>query len=142
MGTVLSTMDFGYSGLDEAFPACDPGVRPPGALVLCQLRSPKRKTAGGIFLTDEIIETILWNTQVAKIVAVGALAFKDRKTMEEWPEGAWCGVGDYVRVPKYGGDRWIVDLPSDDAQAFFLIVKDTDLLGVITGDPLAMKAFL
>ena len=26
--------------------------------------------------------------------------------MQGWPEGSWCEVGDYIRVPKWGGDRW------------------------------------
>lgn len=141
MGIILSTTDFGYDSLDEAFPPCDPGVSPRGSRVLCQLRSPKRKTAGGIILTDEAVETILWNTQVAQVLVLGDLAFHDRKTYQLWPEGAWCQPGDYLRIPKYGGDRWIVNTDAD-TQAFFVIVNDTDIIGVLTGDPLAMKAFV
>ena len=43
--------------LAEAFPQVDPGAEPFGSRVLVQFRTPKKKTAGGIILTDETIET-------------------------------------------------------------------------------------
>jgi hypothetical protein len=72
---------------------------------------------------------------------VGSLAFKNRNTMESWPEGSWCAPGDFVRVPRYGGDRWTVKT-SDDEEAVLVIFNDLDLVGKVTGDPLAIKAFL
>jgi co-chaperonin GroES (HSP10) len=127
--------------LSEAFPEVDPGVQPLGSRVLLQIRSVKQKTAGGIILPGETSETEKWNTTVAKVVAVGPLAFRDRKTMDHWPEGAWVSPGEYVRCPKYGGDRWEVTGPTGDP-CLFLIVNDTELIGKITGDPLAIKAFI
>jgi hypothetical protein len=61
-----------------------------------------------------------------------------------WPEGAWASPGEYVRVPKYGGDRWELDLdPNDpDKKVLFVIFEDKDLIGKITGNPLDMKAFV
>lgn len=127
--------------LQEAFPEADPGVIPFGNLVLVQIRSPKKKTAGGIILHSETTDTEKWNTQVAKIISIGPIAFKNRSTMEPWPEGAWCKEGDFVRVAKYGGDRW--ELPiSDSETAMFVIFKDTELIGKVTGDPLAIRAFV
>lgn len=134
-------VSFAYDGLDDAFPACEPGVAPFGSRVLVQIRSPKRKTAGGIILMDDARETEIYNTQVAKVLAVGSLAFKNRNTMEPWPEGSWCAAGDFVRVPRYGGDRWTVVAENGEA-AILVILNDLDLVGKITGDPLAMKAFL
>jgi co-chaperonin GroES (HSP10) len=127
--------------IDEAFPQCDPGVSPFGSRVLVQIRTPKKATKGGIILTSEVRETEIYNTQVAKVVAKGALAFKNRNTMEQWPEGSWCEVGDFVRVPRYGGDRWTVKTADGD-EAIVVIFNDLDLVGKVTGDPLAMKAFL
>ena len=75
------------------------------------------------------------------MVAVGELAFKNRNTMTSWPEGSWAVEGDYVRVPKYGGDRWTVLADTGD-EALFVIFNDLDLVGKVTGDPLAIKAFL
>lgn len=143
MSDFSSRITFGYASVDEAFPQADPGVEPYGSRVLVQIRSPKRKTAGGIILGAETKETELWNTQVAKVIHVGPLAFRNRNTLELWPEGAWAAVGDFVRVPRYGGDRWAVAVPSDDdTQAMFVIFNDMDIVGKVTGDPLAMRAFL
>lgn len=143
MQTIINPVTFAYADLDEAFPAVDPGVRPFGSRVLVQIRSAKRKTAGGIILTGEARETEQWNTQVAKVIATGPLAFHNRNTQEPWPEGQWCGPGDFVRVPKYGGDKWTVKHgPEGDEEALFVIFNDLDLIGKVTGDPLAIKAFV
>lgn len=129
--------------LDEAFPVADPGVKPYGSRVLVQIRTPKKKSKGGIILTNETVETDKWNVQTAKVVAIGPLAFKNRDTMKEWAEGAWCEAGEFVRVPKYGGDRWQVPIPGNEAEeAMFVIFNDLDIIGKVTGDPLAIKAFI
>ena len=138
---VINKVEFAYENLDEAFPAVDPGVEPFGSRVLCQIRLAKKKTKGGIILTGDTKDTELWNTQVAKVIAVGSLAFKNRNTQEAWPEGSWCSAGDFVRVPKYGGDKWTVRL-DEDREVIFVIFNDLDLIGRVTGDPLAMKAFV
>jgi co-chaperonin GroES (HSP10) len=134
-------IEFDYASLDEAFPACDPGVIPFGSRVLCQIRTPKKITKGGIILGSDARETEIYNTQVAKVLAKGELAFRNRNTMDPWPEGSWCEEGDFVRVPRYGGDKWTVKLPEGD-EALVVIFNDLDLVGKVTGDPLAMKAFL
>ena len=152
---VLNRVEFAYGSLDEAFPPVDPLVEPYGSRVLVQIRTPKTKTKGGLHLITDARDTEYWSTQVAKVRAVGPNAFKDRRTAEYWPEGAWCAPGDYVRVPKFGGDRWTVAVPKDVAEsaggvilpdekyeALMVIFNDTDIIGKITGDPLAIKAFL
>lgn len=126
--------------LNEAFPEVDPGIRPFGSRLLIQLRNAENKTKGGIILTRDDRETQAANTQVAKVLAVGPLAFKNRNTMLPWPEGDWCKVGDFVRVPKYGGDRFHVD-GAGDAKITVVVFNDLDIIGGVTGDPLAVKAF-
>ncbi len=126
--------------LDLAFPKADPGIKPLGSRVLVQIRTPETRSKGGIILTDNSSDTQMWNTQVAKVVAVGPLAFHNRNTAELWPEGAWCAVGDYVRAPKYGGDRW-TSPAENGAKAYWVLLNDLDILGVVTCDPLAIKAF-
>ena len=90
------------------------------------------------------IETEKWNTMIGKVLAVGPLAFKKRDTMEPWPEGVWCQVGEYVRVPKWGGDRWEVDFEQDGAKgkALFTFFNDHEIIGKVTGDPRDIKAFI
>lgn len=128
-----------------AFPSVEPGAKPLGARILVQLRrAKKRTTAAGIVLVHETKETEKWNNMVAKVVAIGPLAFKKRDTMEPWPEGSWCEVGDYLRVPKWGGDRWEVEVPEekDEDPALFMILNDHEVIAKVTGDPLAMRAFV
>ena len=81
---------------------------------------------------------------VAKVIDIGPLAFKKRDTMEPWPEGSWCDVGDFLRVPKWGGDRWEAKVPGqkDEDPALFMILNDHEVIAKVTGDPLAMRAFV
>jgi len=129
-----------------AFPSVDPGAKPLGGRILVQLRRTKKKVGqAGIILVEETKETEKWNNMVAKVVAIGPLAFKHRDTMQAWPEGSWCEVGDYLRVPKWGGDRWEVKVPGDDDAedpALFMIINDHEVIAKVTGDPLAMRAFV
>jgi co-chaperonin GroES (HSP10) len=123
--------------LEEAFPNAEPGLVPTGGRVLVQLRNAKRRSAGGLILTAESKDFEKWNTAVGKVLALGELAYKDRMTGEPWPEGAWVQVGDYVRVPKWGGDRWEVRLSEDPEDvARFVVYNDREVIGKITGDPL------
>jgi len=131
--------------LDEAFPAVDSGCAPLGARILVQFKqTPKSTTDSGIILVEETKETEKWNTQVAKVIQIGPLAFKKRETMEPWPEGSWASVGEFVRVPKWGGDRWEVPLSDskDPECALFAIFNDYELISKVTGDPLKVRAFL
>lgn len=133
--------------LEEAFPAVDPGCQPLGGRVLVQFKqTPKTTTASGIILVEGTKETEKWNTQVAKVIALGPLAFKKRDSMETWPEGTWAEVGAFVRVPKWGGDRWEVPygevVNGEQDMALFSVFNDHELISTVTGDPLKVKAFL
>ncbi len=132
--------------LEEAFPVLDPLMAPYGARVLVQLRAVKEKvTTAGIFIPEETKEVEKWNTMIGKVIAVGPLAFKMRETMQSWPEGAWAREGDFVRVPKWGGDRWEVDFEDDKGckgKALFTFFNDHELIGRVTGDPRDIKAFI
>ena len=129
--------------LTSAFPAVDPGAKPLGARILVQLRRTKKKaTSAGIILVEETREAEKWNNMVAKVIEIGPLAFKKRDTMEPWPEGSWCEVGDYLRVPKWGGDRWEVDVPGEEEPALFMVLNDHEVIAKITGNPLEMKALV
>lgn len=96
-------------------------------------------------MVEETKETEKWQNMVAKVIEIGPLAFKHRDTMKGWPEGSWCEVGDYIRVPKWGGDRWEVHVPGEDENednALFMVLNDHEVIAKLTGDPLAMRAFL
>ena len=119
-----------------AFPSVEPGAKPLGGRVLVQLRRTKKKaTSAGIILVEETKETEKWNNMVAKVVEIGPIAFKHRDTMQPWPEGTWVEVGDFIRVPKWGGDRWEVKVPGEDDledPALFMILNDHECIAKVT----------
>lgn len=98
------------------FPNIDPGVRPFGQRVLVQLRLAKARSAAGIEFVAETQDAQKWNEAVGQLLAVGPLAFKKRDTLQPWGEGVWAEVGDFVRVPRFGGDRWEIETPDLEAQ--------------------------
>lgn len=128
----------------EAFPKVDPGFIPLGSRIMVQVRTPPTRTRGGIFLIDDSKDTERDLAQVGVVIALGTLAYCDRTTLMPWPEGAWVKIGDFVRIPRYGGDR--VALPIDDRKdqpAIFVTINDHEVLSLITtGDPLTMKAYV
>jgi co-chaperonin GroES (HSP10) len=141
-----STVAFNEAEISWAFPTVDPGAKPLCARILVQLRRTKKKTSmGGLILDEETKETEKWQNMVAKVIEIGPLAFKNRDTMNPWPEGSWVVVGDYIRVPKWGGDRWEVQVEGEDEledKALFMILNDHEIIAKVTSDPLAMKAYL
>jgi co-chaperonin GroES (HSP10) len=133
------------AALQEAFPAVDPGAKPVGGRILVQWRQTKKTvTSSGIVLIEETKETEKWNNQVAKVVALGPLAFKKRDSLEPWPEGNWIEIDDFVRMPKWGGDRWEVPYgdPGLGEVALFSVFNDHEVIAKVTGDPLTVKAFV
>lgn len=128
--------------LEEAFPEVDFGLIPLGARVIVQIKTTKQTSSGGIVLVEESKETEKWNTQIGKVVSIGPLAFCNRNTKEPWPEGTWAQVGEFVRVPRWGGDRFEVKVEGQDEPALFVIFNDHELIAKITGDPLKFKNFI
>lgn len=127
--------------MELAFPKVNPHFKPFSYFVLAQIRTPKLTSNGGLILVEDTRETEKWNTQVAKVIALGPVAFKSRTTLEPWPEGAWCKPGEFVRAPKYGGDRFEVPIPGRDEKALFAVFKDLELTGEVD-DPLSVLAFI
>jgi co-chaperonin GroES (HSP10) len=141
--TMTDSTEAGYAAdIRDSFPDVDPGAIPLGARVLVQLRkAKKRMTDSGIILPEETRETERAQNPVGRVVALGPLAFKKRDTMEPWVEGIWCDVGDYLRVPKWTGDRWVVP-HGDDENVEFMVLNDHEVIAKITGNPLEVRAFV
>ena len=129
--------------LGWAFPEVSPGQRPFGGRVIVQLRRIKKKS-GMIIIVDETKENEKWNNMIGKVVSIGPLAFKNRDTMASWPEGSWANVGDFVRVPRWGGDRWERPVPNEDGEdpVLFMTINDHELIAKVTDDPLSFKAYV
>jgi len=131
--------------LKWAFPDVSPGQKPFGGRVVVQLRRIKKTTASKIILVAETKETEKWQNMIGRVVEIGPLAFKNRETMESWPEGSWASVGDYVRVPKWGGDRWEREVPNEEGNedpVLFMTINDHELIARVTDDPLSFKAYV
>jgi co-chaperonin GroES (HSP10) len=127
-----------------AFPEVKAGMTPFGGRVIVQLRRIKKKT-GRIVLVEETKENEKWNNMIGKVVDVGPLAYKNRDTMQAWPEGSWAQVGDFVRVPKWGGDRWEIKVPNgdpDEDPVLFMTLNDHELIAKVTSNPLSFKAYV
>jgi len=130
--------------LDWAFPEVEPGMQPYGGRIIIQLRRVKKRK-GMIYLVEETKENEKWNNMIGKVIAIGPLAFKNRDTMTSWPEGSWANVGDFVRVPRWGGDRWEIKDPTDEQgedPVLFMTINDHELIARVTANPLSFKAFV
>lgn len=136
-------LDVSNRDISDVFPTIDPEFEPFGARVLVQLRRVVERSAGGIFLPTETKETEAWNINVARVIKCGPLAFKRRDdSMEPWPEGVWAKEGDFVMVPRYGGDRRSVDPGDGLAPVVIVLLDDRQLLGRITGNPCKIRAYI
>ena len=112
------------------FPDIDPGSYPTGNQVMIQLRTAPKKV-GSIILANDTRDFNQGNTQVARLVKMGQIAFHDRNSGEMWKEGAWANVGDLVLAPRYGGFRFQVPIPDTEDEAIFAIINDYDIKMVI-----------
>ena len=113
------------------FPEVVPGARPCGNQVLVQLRTLKSASKGGIVLVNDTKDFNNGNTQIARVVDLGHIAYKDRNTGEVWREGAWAEIGDIVIVPRWGGFRFEVPIPGTEDKAIFAIFEDFNLKIVV-----------
>ena len=132
---------FSDADVREAFPDVNPEFRPFGGRIVVQMRLPKRKLSSGIILPDDSRDTERAQTPIGIIRAMGPLAFKNRDTLEDWGEGVWAKVGDFVRVPRWTGDRFEKQIDKDTVVEFF-IMNDHELIGAVTGNPLEVKAYV
>jgi co-chaperonin GroES (HSP10) len=124
------------------FPEVNPKVVPLGARVLCQLISTKRTTASGIVLVEETQETERWNNQVARVLAMGPLAFRNRETGQPWNEGMWCEPGDFVIIPRWGGQRRTARNNKKEEPVYFVTCNDHEIIERVFGNPLALETYI
>ena len=143
--TTLKTLEAcGYTSIEEAYPHISPiqlGIEPLGSYLLVQMRMSKQSTAGGLILVSDTKEFDQYQNVLAKVIALGPLAFKNRTTAEEWPEGKWADVDDYVYVPKYTHNSRQIEYGDEQIELRF--VKDTDLIAKVSQQAaLSLKAYV
>jgi hypothetical protein len=120
--------------VSDHFPDVSPGAEPCGAQILVQLRSLKTKH-GMIELVQDTRDFNEGNTQIARIVKMGSIAYCNRETAERWKEGVWADIGDIVIVPKHGGWRFEVPLEEGDfSKATFAVFDDINVKVKVTGN--------
>nr|ASN63387.1 co-chaperonin GroES [uncultured virus] len=79
---------------------------PTGWRILILPYRGKEKTAGGIFIPDEVQEKSNISTQVGYVLKVGPLAYKDTS---KFPDGPWCREKQWVMFARYAGSRFQID---------------------------------
>ena len=77
--------------------------QPVGYRLLIKPYSGKKKTKGGIYLSEKTQETIEMTTVVGYVVKMGDLCFKDK---QKFPTGPWCKEGQFVVYGRYSGARF------------------------------------
>lgn len=144
VASVAEVLGDAYS---DALKAAFPDVQPPfgqpfGYNVLLQLRLARTRSRGGIIMPDEAKDMERIRTQAALVRAVAPMSFHNRTNGRPWAEGPWFQVGDFIRCPMYGGDRFYVDFDPGNGQpkdqVLFVLIRDEDAVAPIVGDPLAI----
>lgn len=143
--TIADLLGERYSdAIRTEYPDVMPPVYPTGINIMVQLRKPGNfkmlPNGQKLWIPDEAVDADKARAQTALVRALGPTAFRHRQTLQLWPEGYWCVPGQFVRTPMYGGDRIEVPLSEDKRDfALFVVFRDQDCLGVVTGDPLAIR---
>jgi co-chaperonin GroES (HSP10) len=82
--------------------------QPTGWRVLVMPYQGKAKTAGGLYVPDEVRERESVATVVAYVMKVGPLAYKDPGKFGDGSE-PWCKEGQWVCIGRYAGSRFKIE---------------------------------
>jgi co-chaperonin GroES (HSP10) len=77
--------------------------KPTGWKLLCAIPEVEDKFESGILKPESMTKIEEHSTTVLFVVAAGPDAYKDEK---KFPNGPWCGEGDFVLVRAYSGTRF------------------------------------
>jgi co-chaperonin GroES (HSP10) len=65
-----------------------------------------KKTKGGIYLSDNTLETIQMTSVCGYVLKMGDLCYKDEK---KFPNGPWCKPKEWVMFGRYAGARFKIE---------------------------------
>lgn len=82
--------------------------KPMGWKVLVKPNEVKKKTKGGIILSNTSQENEEYLTAHGHILAMGDLAYRDRDSGQSW-KGSWPSVGNRVTYGKYAGQKLVIN---------------------------------
>ena len=77
--------------------------KPVGYRLLVRPYSGKKKTKGGVYLSEKTQETIQMTTVVGLVVKMGDLCYQDKT---KFPTGPWCKEGQFIVYGRYAGARF------------------------------------
>ena len=95
---------------------------PVGYRMLIRPYSGKKKTDGGILLSEQTHETIQMTTVVGLVIKMGSLCYQDK---DKFPDGAWCKEGMFVMYGRYAGSRFRTKYGEHR------ILNDDEIIGII-----------
>lgn len=98
---------------------------PSGWKILIAIPKVHKKTEGGIYKPEQVLQYEETGSIVGLVLRMGNLAYRDSK---RFPEGAWCKPGDYILMRSYSGTRM-----QSGSQEFRLINDDT--VEAVISDP-------
>jgi co-chaperonin GroES (HSP10) len=133
-------MTYEYT-IDEAFPPVSVDFEPTLNRVLVQLREPRKKV-GSIIIGDDTADASRETTTIAKILAIGPLAFHKTGRGADWlkPEDM-PKPGDYIAITKFVGNRYRVKPLDGKGEANLCVLDDTQIIGVRVVDPINSATF-
>lgn len=108
-------------------------VKPTGYVMLVKLMPKEEKTSGGIIRPEQLQDREHFASIVGEVVAMGPDCYVDAPG-RRWPNGAWCGVGDFVMFRSYAGTRFKL---GDEDQEYRLI--NDDAVEAVVSQPKLVK---
>jgi co-chaperonin GroES (HSP10) len=132
-------IEYDYRSVDEAFPKIRHGRVPLLNNYIVQVRRAMSKSKGGIVLTQSAKESEVQLCTVGKVVAISPMAFHFADG-RPWPEGPSFKVGDFLQIPRFGGNRFSVKLNEEEEIVFVVFdhlqqickIEDADVALAIT----------
>lgn len=126
----------------ELFPEFKCPLKPIDERITVQIQSARKQTKSGLYLAQDTQDAEKWHQQTAKVVALGERAFTHKNGLKLPDPTAVYAVGDFVRVPLYGGDKVEVRTDKEDETVLFVTYKWYEIIAEITGDPLSIKTII
>ena len=110
--------------IEKFFPAIEHGIKVLGNQVLIQGMTVPKKS-GVIDLLESTRKEESYNISMGKVAGMGALAYKNKQTLEPWVEGNWADIGDVVSIPRSG---YRITRTINDVSYSFILIADAEVL--------------
>ena len=99
-------------------------IRAKGSNIIIAPFVRAKKTAGGIILTDSSVSEDQFHSVIAQVIDIGPLCYTDEKFTGPV---SWCEIGDWIVVPRTGGQRVLL------ADESLRIIAEGDITAIVAG---------